>query len=119
NLSATSLYLGQNGGTGGITRTGGGKLTISSAMYQNGGNFSFAPADATSRLYLSNNAAATTKATGNVTGDVAVGAGSTLTLGAYLYLSNSLTVSGTLNPNGNAIAATSITMNATSLGNRG
>jgi hypothetical protein len=110
-LTASRLYLGDSGGTGSIQRTGGGTFSAG-GVYQNSGNFSFAPGDATSYLQVSNGAAATTATTGNVTNNAEVDSGCSLTLEANLGLASPsagnlshFDIRGNLNSNGHAISA--------------
>jgi hypothetical protein len=79
---ASSLVIGQNGGTG-VINEGGGSFTVGSTAYvENGNSLSFGTKDAVFSLQLSGASSATTSATGNITQDVNVLTGSTLTLGA-------------------------------------
>jgi PEP-CTERM motif len=129
-LTTYGLYLGDNGGAGTIQRTGGGTLAVSIGVYQNsGGNFSFAPGDVANQLYVSDGSTAATSAAGNVTNYVELDPGGALALGANLSLADTtllgpgipggplpppvpaagvLRMSGTLNANGHAIAASTI-----------
>lgn len=113
-LSAFDLYLGSDGGgTATIQRNPTGKLSVSDYILVTGNSFSFAAGDVTRSLSLSTNsrgptpATVTTAATGNVTYNVSVDPGNTLTLGAALNLKTNgfgtLDLRGTLAANGKAI----------------
>jgi hypothetical protein len=105
NLAVATLNLGDIQSFGAIHRTGGGTLTVSSAMTVSANSFTFAPGDSALDLNVYNTgAAATIAATGNVTRTIEMNLG-TLTLGADLNLSGQLQVGGTLNANGHSITA--------------
>jgi hypothetical protein len=117
-LTANVLSLGQSSGTGSILRTGGGTVSVAS-MIQNSGSFSFAPNDVAAQLRTFNGSTVTTSAVGNVTNQVIVYPGNTLTLGADLILNNVnpppgfqglLDLQGNLNCNGHAISAQDVNL---------
>jgi len=84
NLTANSLCLGFNGGTGAITRGTGvldiGRLQLSASTLE------LSASDRMFRLLLTNGSSASTAATANVSIATSVESGSTLTLGADLDL---------------------------------
>jgi fibronectin-binding autotransporter adhesin len=89
-LTASYLSLGFNQGTGSLVEGTGGSFTATSATVGNGSSLTFGNMDAVLDLTLQGGSAATTAATGNVTRSVNVYTGSTLTAGADLNLSGTL-----------------------------
>ena len=85
------LIIGQNGGTGTIKEGAGGSFTAVNAYVENGNNLTFGTSDAVSAIQLSGGSAATTTASGSITGGLYaysnVESGSTLNLGANLNMS--------------------------------
>jgi hypothetical protein len=112
-LSANNLFLGANGGSGSILRTGGGTITISTPSpstigllsVRSSGSFLFAAGDVVQDLHVADNATATTAAVGNLTKYASVDPAGTLNLAANLSPSFGIDVRGTLNANGHAISA--------------
>jgi len=113
---AGALYFGSGGGTAILQEGAGGSFTAQSAYVDSGNTLNFGAHDAVSSLQITNNSVVTTAASGNVTGSVTVGTGSTLNLGANLNLSNFGTLAfgsptlplgtgATLNMNGYSINA--------------
>jgi hypothetical protein len=85
NLTADYLYLGFGGGTGSITR-GSGYFDVAGSLQLTASTLAMSTTDRTKFLYLRDGSSVTTAATGNITHSVVVDTGSTLALGADLYL---------------------------------
>jgi hypothetical protein len=109
NLIANALTLGDNGGTGAITR-GTGFFDVANLRLSNS-SLSMSASDRAHSLYLNDDdgsAIVSTAAVGNVTRWVSVGSGSTLTLGADLSVELDVNVQGnnsTLDAQGHRIIA--------------
>ena len=79
------LVIAQNGGTG-VLNQGGGSFTAQNAFVESGNSLTFGSKDAVFSLQLSGGSSATTSATGNITGNVGVMSGSTLTFQADMSI---------------------------------
>jgi hypothetical protein len=106
-LNADQIYFGTAAGDqASITRTNGGTLSVSGLISMNTGYFSFAAADITAELDLSNSTA-TTAAINNITRTVDIGNAAVLNLGADLQVGQ-LNLHGQLNANGHALSASTM-----------
>ncbi len=106
-----SLTLGENGGVGAVVESTGGFFVVPNLNVENGSSLSFGANDVATTLVVETGSSATTAATGNVTGNVAVYGGSTLNLGANLSITQTLDVRDTntaINMNGHSITANDI-----------
>ena len=107
-ISAGAVILGWYDGQP-VTVQNQGAITATNLFIAYGTTFTFTTSDVVTNLYLTNSAQGTTTAAGNVTGNVSVNQGSTLTLGTAMTLTgnSSLDVErgSTLNMAGHSISA--------------
>jgi hypothetical protein len=92
-----SLYIGNGSGAIGTVNRGSGSFSAYNLSLGNGNTFTFGSLDAVTTLYVSASATtATTTAAGNVTGNIYISGGSTLTLGADMTLSGEIRLGETV-----------------------
>jgi len=106
-ISAYQLALG-SGGTNLVDR---GDLNLSYLTVNGAGaDFHFNAADSVGALNLNNGSHATTSATGNITSDLGISEGSTLSLGADLAVKWFINASGTIDANGHDVYGVRFTL---------